>query len=133
MAVSEAFAGHVLELLGGLGPLRIKRMFGGAGVYRDDLMFALLDDDVLYIKADAESRSAFEAAGSSQFTVEMKGRTETMGYWRLPAEAADDPEAAERWARLGLEAALRARRPKKKKKAAPAAAGDLGPGPWDGA
>ena len=131
MAVSEAFAEHVLELLGGLGPLRIKRMFGGAGVYRDDLMFALLDDDVLYIKADAESRPAFEAAGSSPFTVEMKGRTETMGYWRLPAEAADDAEAAERWARLGLEAALRARRPKKK--TAPAAAGDLGPGPWDGA
>ena len=121
----------MLELLAGLGSLRVKRMFGGAGVYQDDLMFALIDDDVLYIKADAQSRPAFEAAGSSQFTVEMKGRTETMGYWRLPAEAADDSDAAQRWARLGLEAALRARRPKKKR-AAPAAA-DLGPGPWDGA
>ena len=128
MAVSEAFAEHVLELLSGLGSLRVKRMFGGAGVYRDDLMFALLDDDVLYIKADAEGRPAFEAAGSSQFTVEMKGRTETMGYWRLPAEAADDPETAQRWARLGLDAALRARKPKKKRAAAPA--DDLGPGPW---
>ena len=128
MAVSEAFTEHVLELLSGLGPLRVKRMFGGAGVYCDDLMFALLDDDVLYIKADAESRPAFESAGSSQFTIEMKGRTETMGYWRLPAEAADDPGAAQGWARLGLDAALRARTPKKRAKA-PAAA-DLGPGPW---
>ena len=131
MAVTDAFAEHVLELLAGLGPLTVKRMFGGAGVYRDDVMFALLDDDLLYIKADAESRPAFERAGSSPFTVVMKGRTETMGYWRLPAEAADDPDAAQRWARLGLDAALRARRPKKKK-AAPVAA-DLGPGPWDDA
>ncbi len=127
MAVSESFIEHVRELLGGLGPIRIKRMFGGAGVYCDDVMFALLEDEELYIKVDGANRPEFEAAGSQPFTVEMKGRTETMNYWRLPADASDDADAAVRWARLGLEAALRAKRPKKK---APAAA-DLGPGPWD--
>ena len=129
MAVSAGYVEHVIELLAGLGPLRIRRMFGGAGVYRDDRMFALIADEVLYLKADAESRGAFEAARSQPFTAVMRGRTETMNYWRLPADASDDPAAAERWALLGLEAALRAKAPKKKKgRVSPAE--DLGPGPW---
>jgi DNA transformation protein and related proteins len=129
VAVSDGFAEHVRELLAPIGPVRIKRMFGGAGVYLDDAMFALLDDDELYIKADATTRAAFEAAGASPFRVVMKGRTETMNYWRLP-EASEDPAETIRWARLGLEAALRTKRPKKPSaKAAPAA--ELGPGPWD--
>ena len=128
MAVSAGFAEHVRELLGELGPIRIKNMFGGAGVYCDDLIFALIIEDALWIKADAENRTLFEAAGSEPFTFEYKdGRRETMNYWRLPDTASDAPEEALRWARLGLDAALRARRPKTKK-AAPLA--ELGPGPW---
>ena len=126
MAVSEAFAEHVRELLGGLGPIRIKRMFGGAGVYCDDLMFALIADDDLYSKADDSCRAVFDAAGSEPFSMEMKGRIETMNYWRLPAEASDDPEEALRWARLGLDAALRKRKPKARQ----SSTADLGPGPW---
>ena len=128
MAVSESFTEHVRELLAPLGALRIKRMFGGTGVWCDDRMFAFIEGDDLYLKADAETRAAFEAAGSEPFMIEMRGRTESTGYWRLPAEASDDPAEALRWARLGLDAALRAGKPKKKGPAAPAA--DLGPGPW---
>ena len=129
MAVSEGFAEHVRELLAALGPVRIKRMFGGAGVYRDELMFGLIVDETLYLKADEETRPAWEAVGSQPFTFQYKdGRTETTSYWRLPATASDDPEEAQRWARLGLDAALRTKRPRKAKRAAPAE--DLGPGPW---
>ena len=126
MPVSGAFAEHARELLGGLGPIRTKRMFGGVGVYCDDVMFALLDDDDLYLKTDDLNRSEFEAAGSEPFVIGMKGRTERTSYWRIPAEASEDPEEALRWARLGLEAALRKRKPKARKPSA----SDLGPGPW---
>ena len=126
MPVSEAFAEHARELLGGLGPIRTKRMFGGVGVYCDDLMFALLADDDLYLKTDENNRPEFEAAGSEPFVIEMKGRTERTSYWRIPGEASEDPEQALRWARLGLDAALRKRKPKARK----ASASDLGPGPW---
>ena len=128
MAVSEDFAAHVHELLGGLGVIRIKRMFGGAGVYVHDLVFGLLINETLYLKADDLTEAEFRAAGSEPFIFEAKGKSIPMRYWRLPDDAADDREAAERWARLALDAALRAKKPKKKG----AARADIGPGPWDG-
>ena len=131
MAVSDGFAEHVRELLAELGPIQIRKMFGGAGVYRDGVVFGLIDDDTLYFKTDEATRAEWAAAGSAPFTFQYKdGRTEATSYWRLPAAASDDAEAAQRWARLGLEAALRKSRPKKGAKAASPAA-DLGPGPWD--
>ena len=129
MAVSEDFAAHVQELLSGLGAIRVKRMFGGAGVYVNDLVFGLLIDETLYLKADDLTEAEFRAAGSEPFVFEAKGKSIPMRYWRLPDEAADDRDAAERWARLALDAALRAKKPKKAKRAARA---DIGPGPWDG-
>ena len=131
MAVSDGIVEHVRELLSGLGPITVKKMFGAAGLYYDDVIFAIIGGEDVYIKVDEETRPAFEAAGSGPFTFEMKsGKLEAMSYWRLPESAADDAEEAVRWARLGVEAGFRARKPKKKaKKASPAV--DLGPGPWD--
>ena len=126
MAVSEDYAAHVRELLDRVGAIRTRRMFGGLGVYADDLMFALVFGETLYLKIDDATQAAFEAAGSGPFVFSMKdGSSASLRYWRLPDEAADDPEEAERWARLALDAALRARKPKKARRA------DIGPGPWD--
>lgn len=128
MAVSEDYAAHVRELLEPLGAVRTKRMFGGAGVYAGDLMFGLIAGETLYLKVDDTTQGAFEAAGSGPFVFGMKdGSSASLRYWRLPDEAADDPQEAARWARLGLDAALRAKKPKK----ARAGRADIGPGPWD--
>jgi DNA transformation protein len=84
-------------------------MFGGAGLYADELMFALGVDDTLYLKADAETRPLFEAAGSDPFTYARRDGTATLtSYWRLPDAALDDPEEAVRWGRVALDAARRA-------------------------
>ena len=56
MAVTEGFKDFVTELLDGFGPVTIRNMFGGAGVYADGVMFAILVDDVLYLKADKDFR-----------------------------------------------------------------------------
>ena len=110
MAVDPGFLDHVTDLLSDLGPVQVKRMFGGVGLYQSDLMFALIFGDSLYLKADKETEAQFEAAGSSPFTFEMKdGRTGILHYWRLPEEAGDDRMAACRWARLAVETAIRAR------------------------
>jgi len=128
MAVSEDFQDHVRELLAGLGPLAIKRMFGGAGVYVDGAMFGLIAGETLYLKIDDASQAAFEAAGSGPFVFTMKdGRAAAMRYWRLPDEAADDPDEAVRWARLAVDAALRAKKPGKTR----TRRAETGPGPWD--
>ena len=52
MAYDADFGEWVREHFEGLGPLEIKRMFGGAGVYASGVMFALLDDGVVWLKAD---------------------------------------------------------------------------------
>ena len=127
MAVSEEFVAHVQELLAGLGPLRVKKMFGAAGVYAHDLFFAVIDSDTLYFKADDLTAPEFKAAGSKPAVLNTRDGPMELRFWSLPEEAADDPEAAERWARLALDAALRAKKPKKG-----AARADIGPGPWDG-
>jgi DNA transformation protein and related proteins len=104
----------IRDLFSSLGPIRIRRMFGGQGIYLGDLMFALEADGELYLKADA-ALDAFRAAGSRPFTYERRGRTARMNYWRLPDAAVDDPDEAARWGRLALDAARRSAQGKSRK------------------
>ncbi len=96
------------ELFAPFGSVTVRRMFGGAGIYADGLCFAIESRGEVYIKADAETQGAFAAAGSAAFVYEMQGKPKEMAYWRLVAEAYDDPEALKHWAALGFAAARRA-------------------------
>ncbi len=90
-------------------------MFGAAGVYADDLMFALIADDALYLRVDDEIRPQFEAAGSTPFVYRTHdGQEMSLGYWRAPDDALEGPDEAEPWARLALDAALRKKASKPK-------------------
>ena len=108
MAYDADFGEWVREHFRALGRLEIKRMFGGAGVYAAGVMFALLDDGVVWLKGDEALRQAFVAAGSRQFIYPTKdGRTMSMGYWTLPDPALDDPDEAIAWARRSLDVAVK--------------------------
>jgi DNA transformation protein len=74
MAVTEGFKDFVRDLLVDFGPVTIRNMFGGAGIYADGVMFAILVDDTLYLKADEASRRAFETEGMGPFTYEPAGK-----------------------------------------------------------
>ena len=91
-------------------------MFGGAGIFRDGLMFALVSDNEIFLKADAETVERFRAAGSGVFTYSKKGKPATLSYWSVPDEALDDGEALRNWAELAFAAALRAEQAKKPRK-----------------
>ena len=122
MALSPEFSEHLNDLFAGLGPIRTQRMFGGAGVWLGDAMFALVVDDTLYMKADAELAAAYAGAGSEPFSYATRDGTRTLaGFMRLPDAALDDPEAALAWARRSLvpaEAAAARKRAAKARKAA---------------
>jgi len=93
----------VQELFEGLGPVRIKRMFGGKGVYAGEVMFALIDDDLIFLKTDEPLRAELAAEGSVSWIYRRRGGPmEETSYWRLPDAALDDPEAATTWARKAL-------------------------------
>lgn len=117
MAYDPDFGEWVREHFATLGPLEIKRMFGGAAVYANGLIFALLDDGVIWLKADEVNAPLLVEAGARQFTYPTRGgATMAMAYWSLPESALDDPDEAVDWARKSIDAALRkaaARKPRK--------------------
>ena len=105
----DDFSTHCLELLGTVGSARARRMFGGVGLYVDDLFVALIFAERLYLKADAQTRERFEAAGGQPFVYDAKGKAMSMAYFTAPEDAMESPAQMQPWARLALEAALRAR------------------------
>jgi DNA transformation protein and related proteins len=112
----DARSAHLIDVFRHFGRVTVRRMFGGYGVYHDGLMFALAADDVLYLKADAESVARFEAEGMPPFAYEANGRTMRMSYYQAPAEVLEDPAQAAEWAQLAYAAALRARAARKPKR-----------------
>ena len=118
MAYDPDFGEWVREHFAALGELEIKRMFGGAAVYAHGLIFALLDDGTVWLKADEVNEPLLRAAGSRQFTYLTRGgETMSMAYWSLPEAALDDPDEAVGWARRSIDAALRKAAAKKPRKA----------------
>jgi DNA transformation protein len=117
------FHAFVEELFAGLGPVRIRRMFGGAGIYADDVMFGLIDDDTIYLKTDEPLRAELRAEGSAAWVYSRApGQWEDTSYWRLPEAALDDPDEAVAWARKALavsQAKAAGKRPKTRPKARP--------------
>ena len=115
MAVSRAQLAFAEELFGPLG-VSTRRMFGGAGVYAEGVMFALIDggEEAIYLKADEALRADLEAEGSRPFLYTFPsgpraGETVGMGYWSLPDAALDEPDAACAWGRRALDVALKAK------------------------
>ena len=113
----------IRELFTPFGTVTVRRMFGGAGIYADGQMFALLFDDAIFLKVDDTSIPDFEREGSSPFvysrakTAHRVGRA-SMSYWRLPERLYDDPDELAVWARRALAIAqhkkLRPRAPGKR-------------------
>lgn len=103
------FVAHCVELLEPVGPVRVRRMFGGWGLYAQELFIAIVAFERLYLKADAATEAAFERAGGQRFEYTAEGRTLALRYWTPPAEALDAPPLMQPWARLAMQAALSAR------------------------
>ena len=101
------FIGFVQELLEKWGQVTARRMFGGHGLYHESLMFAIVMDNRLYLKADAVNRPDFEALNLTPFTFPMKGKDVALSYWTAPDAIFDEPAEAVRWARSAWDAALR--------------------------
>ncbi len=106
----------IRDIFRSLGPVQIRRMFGGKGIYQDEVMFALEASGELYLKADGESVAFFEKVGSRPFSFETKdGRTTLTSYWLMPESALDDPDEARELAAMALAAARRAKISKARK------------------
>ncbi len=104
------FVEHLHEVFRDFGLIRSRRMFGGHGIYHDGHMIGLVADDVLYLKADAQSRGAFDALDLPAFEYDKAGKTVSMSYYQAPESIYDDPDQAARWAQQAYAAAQRSKK-----------------------
>ncbi|PWN56363.1 TfoX/Sxy family protein [Abyssibacter profundi] len=104
----SAFVDYLHEVFAEFGAIRMRRMFGGYGVYHADRMFALIADDTLYLKVDAQTQADFDALDLPAFEFAQRGRVVQMSYRLAPDEIFDDPQLAAEWARRAYGAAVRA-------------------------
>lgn len=116
MPVNPSYRAFVLDQLGRVASgIRARGMFGGVGIYADDLFFALIGDDTLYLKVDDSNRADFKEAGMQPFMPFGDGG-EVMQYYQLPADVLEEPDRLKPWVEKSIEVAKRARRAKGAKK-----------------
>jgi DNA transformation protein and related proteins len=120
MSIDEGLYAWVQEALEPLGPVTMRRMMGAAVLYLDGIIFAVLDEEAVWFKADAESAAIWDSAGCERFTFTGKdGRVEVMNYRRAPSDVYDDAEAMQHWASLAQAAGLRGNAKKRPRKPKP--------------
>lgn len=100
------------------GPVEIRRMFGGHGIFRGGVMFALIHDETLFLRSDDANRAAFAAAGMGPFRYRRHGKLIALAYHQAPPEALEDSDVLGPWADLGFAAAQRRAEARVKKPAA---------------
>ena len=121
MPLSPGFSDHIEELLAGFGKVEVRRMFGGAAVYRDGVGFAILDDDTFFIKADPDFGAELKKRGAKPWSYSLKkdGTVRDIAYWSIPDTAMDDPDEASSLSRRSFQIAVTANAAKAKKSKTP--------------
>ena len=110
MAKNNEFVNYLMEMMEPMGGISSRAMFGGYGIYKDGVMFALIAEDTLYLKVDDFNRFEFERLDLEPFVYTKGKKPTTMSYNRAPEGALDTSDEMIRWAQLGFEAALRSRK-----------------------
>ncbi len=105
--MTPAFVAWVEDAFAPLGPVKVKRMFGGGGVWADGTMFALLADERVYLKTNEATRPAFVEAGCEEFVWDnpKTGAVWRSGYFEAPAHLFDDADELKRWSLRALDVA----------------------------
>jgi DNA transformation protein len=101
MPLSDEFLAYVLDQLSPWRSVTARKMFGGAGLYRDGKMFGLIADDVVYFKVDDSNREEFERAGSEPFKP-YPDKSTAMSYFEVPPDVLEEPEELVKWAERSL-------------------------------
>lgn len=114
MPLSKEYRSAVEARICQVRPIRCKPMFGGAALYADDLIFAILDDDRIWFKADEQNRADYEGRGREQWR--PMPQAPPMGYFELPAEVYADDAELSKWIERSLDVARRKAEKKSKKR-----------------
>jgi DNA transformation protein len=101
------FVDYILDLMKSAGPVRARKMFGAYGIYLQETMIGLVEDNILYLKVDDNSRNYFEELQLTPFAYQRKGKTIRLSFYRAPEEVLDNPQEMKIWTERAFRAALR--------------------------
>lgn len=113
---SDEFVEYVIkDLLGRYAVVVARRMFGGYGLYRQGVMFALIAQNQLYFKADEQTAQYFKTFGSEPFTYEGKGKLVKLSYWTVVPDVLEDSAELKTWMDMACAVAGKAKQKAKTK------------------
>ena len=104
------FVDFLQEVFRNFGSVQARKMFSGYGLYHDGVVFGLVADETLYLKADETIAHYFKAKGLGQFEYTRGDKIVKMSYYLAPEEIFDDPEEAAKWASRSFEVAFRSKK-----------------------
>lgn len=110
--LNKAYLEFVLDWLSPLGKITSRSMMGGAVLYCDGVVFALLAEGTLYLKVDDATRPRFQELGLRAFQP-FPDNPGTMQYYPPPAEFFEDADVLRDWGRAAVEVGKRAAEKKK--------------------
>jgi DNA transformation protein len=111
--MKNEFVAHIIDLLSPYGSIKARAMFGGYGIYKNDLIVGIIIQDELYFKVDAESTKAYENKESKPFSYESNGKKIKMSYWQVPPEIMEDQALLGDWLEGAYNVSLKAKSRKK--------------------
>lgn len=85
---------HVLDLLAPWQYVDAKRMFGGIGLFAGGTMFAIIIDEILYLKEtlDEKGKPVPSKVERTYFEYDRNGKTVALFYYQVPEQALDDSQ-----------------------------------------
>lgn len=101
------------DVLGHISGITFRAMFGGYGIYKNGIIFAIIAYDQLYFKVGDKNIKDYQEKDSYPFEYEQKGRQQiAMPYWLVPEEILNDKNEVGKW----VNKAVRVSRERKKGK-----------------
>jgi DNA transformation protein len=109
MKVSEDYKSYIEERFSAFGEVEFKKMFGGYGIFREGIMFAMISPgDIFRMRADDNNVGDYQKEGMQQFP--SHGGKKGMPYWDVPAYVIENQNDLKLWAEKSYKAALRAKK-----------------------
>lgn len=107
----SSYATYVLDLLARFSDIKMRKMFGGYGIYQENIFFAIIIDDILYFKVDSKTQSLYEQFDSEPFSyVGKNNKRITMSYWQVPSEILDNSDQFDEWVSAAVLAAKKSKK-----------------------
>lgn len=108
---SSGYANYILDLLLPQGNIKVRKMFGGFGIYKNNIFFALIANNILYFKVDSANQSDYESFGSKPFSYANKNnKIISLSYWEVPIDILENRDRLEEWVDNAIQAARRAKK-----------------------